>query len=266
VPQAPLLPPDIDATDYTTDDSYIRSQLATSADRDARNRASAMLQRLAAAAAVAGVNWQVVVFSSSQPNAFAVPDGTLFISDFLINSTSDSELAATIAHLMGHVRWGHYRKDYEANISSKTELMFHPQPLLKEFSARTCITRMVGSELLSPFVGLYLDAHANIGAPLFTFIAPVAAPFFIISYRKRLCDPNLSFSEAWRDGPSMLGSYVSPAVDSRKKEWHANYIAAQYLVQAGIRPEVLFDAMAKLSSLRRRSSSRRAKKPDWITQ
>jgi hypothetical protein len=198
-----------------------------------------MLERLAAAAQVEAVKWQVVVFKSSDPDAFAVPDGTLFISHGLVNGTRDSELAAVIAHLMGHVRYGHYQKEYEATVASETESMTHPQPFREPFSAATCLTRMVGSELLSPVFGFYLDARANTGVPLFTFIAPVAAPLAIAAKRKRLCNPNLRFGEAWGDD--------SPKADGRREEWEANYVGAGYLMRAGIDPDALFDAMAKLT-------------------
>jgi len=47
-------------------------------------------------------------------------------------------------------------------------------------------------------------------------------------------------------GASRPGAPVKPAVDVRKNEREANYAAANYLRQAGIAPESLFDAMTKL--------------------
>jgi hypothetical protein len=141
---------------------------------------------------------------------------------------------------MGHVRYGHYQKEYQDAVAAETESMTHPQPFREQFSAATCVTRMVGSELLSPVFGFYLDAKANTGVPLFTFIAPVAAPVAIAAKRKRLCNPNLRFSEAWGDDDS-------PKADGRREEWEANYVGAGYLMRAGIGRDALFDAMAKLT-------------------
>jgi hypothetical protein len=240
VPQAPPPPIKIGATGYADDDRHIRAQLPTGADSAVQTRAAAMLERLAAAAQVEGIDWQMVVFKSSDPDAFAVPDGTLFMSDGLVKGIGDSELAAVIAHLMGHVGYGHYQKEYQGAVASETESMTHPQAFSEPFSAATCLTRMVGSELLSPVFGLYLDGHSNTGVPLFTFLAPVAAPVVIAAKHRRLCNPNLGFGEAWsNDDP--------PKADGRREEWEANYIGADYLLRAGIGPDALFDAMAKLT-------------------
>jgi hypothetical protein len=110
VVKAPAAPPDkLDGTDFAEDEPYLRAKLAPSADASAQNRASSMLAKLLPYAPIPGVDWQTVVFRSSARDAFAVPDGTLFIGDGLIRSANDHELAAVLAHLMGHVCYGHYR-------------------------------------------------------------------------------------------------------------------------------------------------------------
>ena len=61
-------------------------------------------------------NWSVLVFKSNESAAFAVPDGSLFVSDSLVRQTNDAELTALVAHLMGHVRYAHYQLDMAADL------------------------------------------------------------------------------------------------------------------------------------------------------
>jgi hypothetical protein len=44
------------------------------------------------------------------PMGFGVPDGTLFVSDALVEELEDTELAAVIAHLMSHEWYQHGRR------------------------------------------------------------------------------------------------------------------------------------------------------------
>ena len=111
VPKAPEAPPaQLESADFTSDVTYISSRFDLAAEHTAQGRAAAMLQRLAHGSQSEGANWRMVVFKSSAPHAVAVPNGTLFISDGLVKAASDPELAAVIAHLMGHVRYGHYHR------------------------------------------------------------------------------------------------------------------------------------------------------------
>ena len=49
-----------------------------------------------------------MLFDSAVASGFGVPDGTLFISTALVGQLSDDQLAAVMAHLMGHERYQHY--------------------------------------------------------------------------------------------------------------------------------------------------------------
>jgi len=66
------------------------------------------LSRLKLANPVAGLEWTAVLFDSSVVSGFGVPDGTLFISTSLVEKLNDEQLAAAMAHLMGHERYQHY--------------------------------------------------------------------------------------------------------------------------------------------------------------
>ena len=72
-------------------------------------RASSAFAKLHKAAETSGSEWKLIIFANPEPIGFGVPDGSLFVSDGLIASLGDSELAAVVAHLMAHVRYQHAR-------------------------------------------------------------------------------------------------------------------------------------------------------------
>ena len=53
---------------------------------------------------------QVKVLNSAAPCAFAWDDGTIYVTRALVDMTDDHELAAAIAHEMGHVLRGAHRE------------------------------------------------------------------------------------------------------------------------------------------------------------
>ncbi len=74
---------------------------------DARRTREA-IKRLAQANRADGLNWTAVLFNSRVASGFGVPDGTLFVSTSLVEKLNDNQLAAVLAHLMGHERYQHY--------------------------------------------------------------------------------------------------------------------------------------------------------------
>lgn len=111
--ESPSLPPSIDpaefAASYVPISSQIRAGIIEIHQGIAFERASRQLARLNAVAKAPAFNWTLVIFRSQANFAFTVPDGSLFVSDGLIASLSDSELAAEVAHLIAHVRYQHAR-------------------------------------------------------------------------------------------------------------------------------------------------------------
>ncbi len=71
-------------------------------------RAYKALSRLKLANPLPGLEWKAVLFDSSVVSGFGVPDGTLFITTSLVEKLNDDQLAAAMAHLMGHERYQHY--------------------------------------------------------------------------------------------------------------------------------------------------------------
>jgi len=111
VPPQPAAPPTkVDGHDYiAVADSLAAACLPHSANIQNWQRAEAALFRLEPFARIEGLSWRVEVINAKGPMGFGVPDGTLFVSDGLVQELNDVELAAVIAHLMGHEQYQHAR-------------------------------------------------------------------------------------------------------------------------------------------------------------
>lgn len=110
VPPQPAAPPaEVDGHDYVVVANDLAARLPPSANVQNQQRAETALARLEPVARVQGLNWRVVVVNAEGPMGFGVPDGTLFVSDGLVQTLDDAELAAVIAHLMGHEWYQHAR-------------------------------------------------------------------------------------------------------------------------------------------------------------
>lgn len=77
---------------------------------EARDRAELALRSLSEAASSTAIAWHLVVFTSTGLTAFSTPDGTLFLSDSLVETLDDRELASVVAHLMAHEWYQHGHK------------------------------------------------------------------------------------------------------------------------------------------------------------
>jgi Zn-dependent protease with chaperone function len=110
VPPQPADPPAaVDGHDYVAVADDLAARLPQSENVQNRQRAEGALARLKPAARAEGINWRIVVFNAAGAMGFGVPDGTLFVSDGLVQELDDAEFAAVIAHLMGHERYQHAR-------------------------------------------------------------------------------------------------------------------------------------------------------------
>lgn len=111
VPPQPAAPStEVDGHDYVVVANDLAGLLLLSVNVQNRRRAEAALAKLEPAARVEGLHWRVVVVNMAGPMGFGVPDGTLFVSDRLVEGLEDAELAAVIAHLMGHEWYQHGRR------------------------------------------------------------------------------------------------------------------------------------------------------------
>ncbi len=211
-------------SDYAADDASIRAQLVPSTDSGAQTRADATVQRLAAGTRVEGLNCKAVVFKFSYPSAFAVPDGTLFISDSLVNGASDSELAAVIAHLMGHVRYGNYSDYREASGSKAQQVSYwRTHPVASVAIMVVVVPILVACITLLPLCQdiMQVGTERQARALAHSQVAPVYKP-----HERAVVD--------------------SHREEERREELEANWAAEGYLAQVGIPPAVLFEALSNL--------------------
>ncbi len=195
-------------------------------------------------------NWSVLVFESNESAAFAVPDGSLFVSDSLVRQTNDAELTALVAHLMGHVRYAHYQLDMPADLYAEA----NPPPdqsVPEPQSAFTCAWRMPALGLLDPL--RFAAAAGPLGLLGFAF-GTLFAPLDVIMHKKELCNPKVAMNmdRQWRvfftprtNANSNKGASYKPP-DERFEELQANYAAAGYLAQIRVASSVLFNTMARI--------------------
>jgi Peptidase family M48 len=254
VPQTPDAPPaTLNRRAFAADAASVQSQLTEASDAESIARAQRALRQLAPSAAIPGVQWQMVVFRGEAAAAFAVPNGTLFVSEDLVRDSSDIELAAVTAHLMGHVRYGHYRVEPPAVSADSL-----PVP-----SAKDCAIKMAEFEAVETLkiglAGLAATPEAIVAMGVFGLgAAPglamstafVFAPVAMIAHSQDICrgDFNAAMEKTLKPGEGLSDPAppVKPFVDVRANEREANYAAARYLRWAGIPPESLFYAMRRV--------------------
>jgi Zn-dependent protease with chaperone function len=109
-PAIPAAPPSIvDGKEYEPAADYLRAHVAEVRPGHPLKRASDAFAKLNKVAETSGIEWKLIVLANPEPIGFGVPDGSLFVSDGLIASLSDPELAAVVAHVMAHERYQHAR-------------------------------------------------------------------------------------------------------------------------------------------------------------
>jgi Zn-dependent protease with chaperone function len=84
---------------------YVHAQFALDTEPNRVVRTQRVLQQLAPA--FGDSQFHVKVLSASTLNAFAVNDGTLYVTSGLVDHVNDDELAAALAHEMAHVHLRH---------------------------------------------------------------------------------------------------------------------------------------------------------------
>jgi Zn-dependent protease with chaperone function len=109
-PAVPAAPPlTVDGKEYAPAGDYLRAHVIEVKQGNLLKRASSAFAKLTKVAETPGIEWKLIIFANPEPIGFGVPDGSLFVSDGLIASLSDRELAAAVAHVMAHARHQHAR-------------------------------------------------------------------------------------------------------------------------------------------------------------
>ena len=98
----------------------VNKELEIVQDESVQARVRTLGQRLAAVCDRQELIYEFTVVHDEEVNAFSLPGGYVFVNDGLINNTkSDDELAAVLAHEIGHIAARHAVKRYETSIGAQ---------------------------------------------------------------------------------------------------------------------------------------------------
>lgn len=86
----------------------IKAEMPAAADSDLQSRVERIGSEMIAASGAQGLAWEFRVFDDPTPNAFALPGGKIGVHSGMAQiATSDAQLAAVLAHEVGHVAARH---------------------------------------------------------------------------------------------------------------------------------------------------------------
>ncbi len=97
-------------------DRQIRNDLVVLKDLGMQSRVDRIGKRIAHVSDRSDLNYKFGIIKDEQFNAFALPGGFIYVNSGLINASSDDELAAVIAHEVGHIAARHSVKRLQANL------------------------------------------------------------------------------------------------------------------------------------------------------
>jgi predicted Zn-dependent protease len=98
----------------------IRSETPTSDDPAAQETANRVAGKLLQAAGENPDDWEVVVFEGEEANAFALPGGKIGIYQGMLQTTqNDAELAAVVAHEIGHLQAAHAEERVNTEVATQ---------------------------------------------------------------------------------------------------------------------------------------------------
>jgi peptidase M48-like protein len=262
VPPVPPPPPrQFDWAAHAEDARKVRTLLTRVNGREAA-RANEILQRLKAVEQTQGIEWTVEVFNYQyRPLGFAVPDGSLFISDKLMEETTDAELAAAMAHLMAHVRYGHYIlvpvEVVKKNVApiettaksetpgNKSAASVEAEKKKPNRAAVVALTALADTLIIAwdvTWVTGGLVAGTGLTGAKFAF-SPVSTEQMERALEEKPKAPQLSPELASLEG---MKAAWSPVLAARQRDIEANYLAAKYLAGIDVPPDALFDMLMRL--------------------
>jgi predicted Zn-dependent protease len=98
----------------------IRSDTPASSNRQYQRTAERVASDLLQAAGANPGEWEVVVFEGEQANAFALPGGRIGIYEGMFQiAENEAQLAAVIAHEIGHVRAEHSQERVNSQVATQ---------------------------------------------------------------------------------------------------------------------------------------------------
>ena len=98
----------------------IRNETPASSNRDYQETAERVAGNLLEGAGADPGEWEVVVFEGDQANAFALPGGRIGIYEGMFQvAENEAQLAAVIAHEIGHVQADHSQERVSSEIATQ---------------------------------------------------------------------------------------------------------------------------------------------------
>lgn len=97
-------------------DKQIKVDFTLLKDKGMQQRLDAIGKRVAAASDRQDLNYKFNIIKAADFNAFAVPGGFIYVNSGLIDAATDDELAAVLAHEVGHIAARHSVKRLQANM------------------------------------------------------------------------------------------------------------------------------------------------------
>lgn len=101
----------------------IKDEIPASKDSEAQARVRRIGEKVAAASGATGIDWQFELFEDETPNAFALPGGHIGVNTGLLKiAKTDDQLAAVLAHEVGHVVARHPSEQMSQSAAIQTAL------------------------------------------------------------------------------------------------------------------------------------------------
>ncbi|HMA16098.1 MAG: M48 family metallopeptidase [Bacteroidota bacterium] len=101
----------------------IKADMKVSGDSAARARVRDMGERIAAVSGAEGIDWEFELFEEPTPNAFALPGGQIGVNTGMLTiAENDDQLAAVLAHEVGHVVARHVSEQLSQSAAIQTAL------------------------------------------------------------------------------------------------------------------------------------------------
>ena len=101
----------------------INAEMKVSSDEAARAHVQQMGRKIAAASGAEGIDWEFELFEEPTPNAFALPGGKIGVNSGMLDvAESDDQLAAVLAHEVGHVVARHPSEQMSQSVAIQTAL------------------------------------------------------------------------------------------------------------------------------------------------
>lgn len=97
-------------------DKQVRKQLPVKNDPAMQQRLENIGARVAAASDRKDLDYHFAVIDDKDFNAFAIPGGFIYVNSGLMDNATDAELAAVVAHEIGHVAARHSVKRIQAQL------------------------------------------------------------------------------------------------------------------------------------------------------